>query len=133
MGGGGYHSQVRIGYHPPEMGYTPSREGVSPSRDGVPPIQRWGTPSHPGMGYPHPEMGYPSHPHPEMGYPHPRMGYPPDRTADGVLDTRWAVFLLPSRRRTFLFLKSDQPQNSLALHNLQHVNGQCVCRSMGRF
>ena len=57
------------------------RGRVPPARDGVPPGQGW------------------------KGYPLARDGVPParDRTADGVLDMRWAICLLRSRRRTFLF------------------------------
>ena len=64
---------------------------------------------------PNPGMGYPLH-RPWMGYPLARSGQgvpqvppPPARTTEGVLDTRRAVCLLRSRRRTFLlvmFLKA---------------------------
>ena len=82
---------------------------------------------------PGPFWGYPSPRQVEMGYPPVRDGYPPgqvrmreypkikmgyplpvcqgwgtapplDRTTEGVLATRWAVCLLRSRRRTFLFV-----------------------------
>ena len=61
-----------------------------------------GVPPQPGMGGGIPGQGYPQ---PGMGYPQPGMGYPlaRDRTVDGVFDTPWAICLLCSHRRTFLF------------------------------
>ena len=75
-----------LGYPQPGMGYLLARDGVPQPEMGTP--EGWGTPSQ-GWSTPWPVMGYPP---------------PPDRTADGVLDTRQAVCLLRSRRRTFLFL-----------------------------
>ena len=62
-----------------------------PSIDRVPPVLGWGTLSIDGVP-----------PCPGWGTPLQRWGTPWDRTADGVLDTRRAVCLLRSRRRTVL-------------------------------
>ena len=72
-----------------------------------------GTLARSGWGVPQPGIGY--IPLSRDGYPRPGMGYPPvqrwenlpppqDRTADGVPDMRQVVYLLCSRRRTFLVL-----------------------------
>ena len=60
----------------------PGQDWIPPARTGVPPWpgQDWGTPQ-PGQGYPLPQ----------------------DRTVEWALPMRWAVYLLHSHRRTFLF------------------------------
>ena len=87
-------------------GGTPARSGQGVLQSGP----HGGYFSQVWMGVPQPgqERGYPGQvkrgvPQPGMGYPCPGMGYPQDRTADGIRDTRRAVCLLHSRRRTFLF------------------------------
>ena len=114
-GGGGYPNQVRMGGGYPDqvrIGGTLARSGWRgyPSQvrmGGTLARSGWGVPQ-PGQdrGVPRPGMDCPLsrdgvHPCPGMGYPPPP---PPtrDRTADGVLDTRRAVCLLRSRRRTLL-------------------------------
>ena len=86
----------------PEMGYPPARPGLGYplDLDGVPPPNLgWHTPPGPGTGYP-------PHPPPDLA-----PGTPPPRTWDWVtpplraLDTRRAVCLLRSRRKTFLLFE----------------------------
>ena len=91
--GGGYPSQVQMG------GGTPAR--WVQMGGGYPGHGSW-------MGYPfsYPGMwGTPSPARDEV--PPPRDGVTPpprDRTADWVIDTRWAVCLLRSRRRTLFWI-----------------------------
>ena len=100
------------GYLHPEMGYSLARDGVSPWQGmgyhqpgwGTPPIQRWGT-------------------------PWPGMGYPQDRTTDGVLDTRQAVCLLRSRRRTVLCYCWFSHSRWLRMHNLTVISNLTNCFS----
>ena len=96
------------------MGYPLARGGIPPPgqvRMGVPPSQGWGNPSQVDRGY----LGWGTPPA-RSGWGVPGMGYPPgqgwsnrpppqDRTAYGVLNTWWAVCLLHSHKRTFLFHK----------------------------
>ena len=84
-GGGGVHGQVQTG------------GALARSRWGVPWPGPGSTPARSAQGVPWPGMGYP---------PVHRWGPPPsrDRTADRVLDMWRVVYLLRSRRRTFLFL-----------------------------
>ena len=104
-----------------------SQEGTPIRPMGVSPSSQWGVPHPADRGYPHPanvgyssqvSMGYPLADW--KGYPTPAvqdggtlplqdwMGVPPlpclgDGTAQRVLAMRWAVCLLRSGRRTFLF------------------------------
>ena len=82
--------QVRMGGTLP--GYPPQGTPTQPGQGGGTLLGGW----YPGRGTPPGRV--PSWPGQDGG-----VGGYPGRTTEGVLNTRWAVCLLRSRRRTFLF------------------------------
>ena len=121
----------------PDGGYPSQGWSTPPAdQDEGYPSQEWGTPPGEDRGVPYSSDGVPpparSGGYPSQGWgtlPWSGVGYPQDRTADEVVDTRRAVCLLRSNRRTFLFEYGLSSKTKMLTHKFldfmqQHIDSQ---------